>query len=130
MVIFGVALLAFCMLLGVYFGDLLGIVMGVDANIGGVGISMVFLVLIVDYLKRNKKITKRSEDGMAFWGAMYIPIVIAMSAQQNVAGAISGGPMAITAGVFAVAASFALVPVITKIGRQKDEEYVSKKLFK
>lgn len=39
-----------------------------------------------------------------------------MAAKQNVIGAITGGPMAILAGVTAVAVGFALVPVITKMG--------------
>jgi hypothetical protein len=37
MTIFGVALLALCTLVGVFVGDLLGIVLGVKANVGGVG---------------------------------------------------------------------------------------------
>ena len=36
----GVALLAICTLLGGYLGDLLGAMLGVKANVGGVGIAM------------------------------------------------------------------------------------------
>ena len=43
MTIFGVALLAFCTLVGVFVGDLLGIVLGVKANVGGVGLAMMLL---------------------------------------------------------------------------------------
>ena len=39
MVIYGVALLSFCMLTGVFLGDLLGRLIGVQANGGGVGIG-------------------------------------------------------------------------------------------
>ena len=48
---------------------------------------------------------------------MYIPIVVAMAARQNVAAATEGGLLALTAGVAAVMVSFALVPVLSKIGR-------------
>ena len=51
MVIYGVALLAFCMLLGVILGELLGRLIGIEANIGGIGIAMLLLVLLSGYLK-------------------------------------------------------------------------------
>ncbi|MEC8918299.1 MAG: malonate transporter subunit MadL, partial [Pseudomonadota bacterium] len=37
MVIYGVALLAGCMLVGLIIGDVLGQLLGIDANLGGVG---------------------------------------------------------------------------------------------
>ena len=37
MVIYSVALLAFSMLLGTYLGDLIGVLIGVQANVGGGG---------------------------------------------------------------------------------------------
>jgi hypothetical protein len=40
-----------------------------------------------------------------------------MAAQQNVLGAIRGGPLAILAGTTGVIASFALVPLIARLGR-------------
>ena len=40
MVIYGVAVLSFCMVIGVFAGDLLGQLIGVEANVGGVGIAM------------------------------------------------------------------------------------------
>ncbi len=39
MVIYGVALLSGCMIAGVFFGELLGELIGVQANVGGVGIA-------------------------------------------------------------------------------------------
>ena len=48
MVVYGVALLAFCMLVGVFLGDLLGKLIGVDANVGGIGIAMLLLILIAN----------------------------------------------------------------------------------
>ena len=55
-------------------------------------------------------------SGIKFWSAMYIPIVVAMAARQDVAGATEGGLLALVAGVAAVVVSFALVPVLSRIG--------------
>jgi malonate transporter MadL subunit len=52
---------------------------------------------------------------------MYIPIVVAMAAKQNVIAAISSGWMAIIAGVAAVAASFAMIPVLDRIGKGRHD---------
>jgi malonate transporter MadL subunit len=49
---------------------------------------------------------------------MYIPIVVAMAARQNVVAAVDGGLLALVAGVAAVLVSFALVPVLSRIGGQ------------
>ena len=49
MIIYGVGLLAACMLIGVYAGDLIGALLGIDANIGGVGIAMLILILVSNY---------------------------------------------------------------------------------
>ena len=48
MVIYGVGLLAACMLAGVILGDLLGQLIGVQANVGGVGIAMLLLIWAVN----------------------------------------------------------------------------------
>ncbi|GIN20478.1 MAG TPA: malonate transporter subunit MadL [Bacillus bacterium] len=119
MVIFGVALLAICMLSGVFLGELLGLSLGIEANVGGVGIAMLLLVLIVDHLKKRGKLSQAAQDGLGFWSAMYIPIVIAMSASQNVAGALDGGPLAIVAGVAAVAISWIVVPILSASKRKE-----------
>jgi len=120
--IYGLALLSFCMLVGVYLGDILGKIVGVQANVGGVGFAMLFLILISDYLLKNNKLSKKAQEGIGFWSAMYIPIVVAMTARQNVVAAVKGGFAAILAGVIAVVVAFALVPVISKIGRGLDKE--------
>ncbi|MCI2257040.1 malonate transporter subunit MadL [Domibacillus sp. PGB-M46] len=114
MVIFGVALLAMCMLTGLFFGEMLGVLLGIEANVGGVGLAMIMLVLIVDYLKKRGKLSQPAQEGLGFWSAMYIPIVIAMSANQNVAAALDGGPLAVVAGVAAVVISWMLVPLLSK----------------
>ncbi|MFT5645237.1 MAG: malonate transporter MadL subunit [Janthinobacterium sp.] len=116
MIIYGVALLAFCTLAGMFIGDLLGVLVGVKANVGGVGFAMLLLLFLSDKLKSQGRLLPTSSQGIGFWAAMYIPVVVAMAAQQNVVGAIKGGPAAILAGVLAVVVTFALIPLVVRIG--------------
>jgi malonate transporter MadL subunit len=120
MIIYGVALLSVCLVLGQYIGELLGDFIGVQANVGGVGIAMLFLVIACSS-SRFKSLTEGASGiGIKFWSAMYIPIVVAMAARQNVVAAVDGGLLALLAGTTAVVVSFALVPVISKIGTQSE----------
>jgi malonate transporter MadL subunit len=119
MIVYGVALLSVCLILGMLVGELLGAALGVDANVGGVGIAMLFLVLASNSDKFKAMIDGASGSGIRFWSAMYIPIVVAMAARQNVVAAFEGGMLAVVAGVAAVIVSFALVPVISKIGNSE-----------
>lgn len=112
MVIYGVAILAGCYLIGMFFGEIIGTLMGIDSNVGGVGIAMLLLIVVVDKLQKSGKISKPAESGLAFWNAMYIPIVIAMASSQNVLGALTGGPLAIIAGVAVVIVSAFFVPLL------------------
>ena len=116
MIIYGVAALAACHLAGVILGDLLGVILGVQSNVGGVGFAMLLLIVSTDWLRRTGRLPQLSEQGILFWSAMYIPIVVA--AQQNVVAALAGGPIAIIAGVGATIACVALVPVVARIGGQ------------
>lgn len=113
MVIYGVSILAGCYLIGMFFGEIIGALMGIDSNVGGVGIAMLLLIIAVDKLQKSGKISKPAESGLAFWNAMYIPIVIAMAASQNVLGALTGGPLAIFAGIAVVAISWVCVPLLS-----------------
>lgn len=116
MVFYGTAILSACLVTGLILGKLLGLVVGVDANVGGVGIAMLLLIVACDRLHATGKIKPMTERGIAFWGAIYIPVVVAMAASQNVIGALKGGPVAIVAGLLAVIACYALVPVLSKMG--------------
>jgi len=122
MVIYGVALLSFCMLVGVFLGNLLGDLIGVQANVGGVGIAMLLLIVFANLSHHKFKLAPLTEGGITFWSAMYIPIVVAMAAKQNVIAAVSSGWMAIIAGVAAVAVSFAMIPLLDRwhIGEKDD----------
>ncbi len=62
----------------------------------------------------------KAQSGIAFWSAMYIPIVVAMSSIQNVVAALKGGPLAIGGGVVGVAVAFALIPIIGKLFGKKE----------
>ena len=117
MVVYGVAILSVCMLAGLIVGDALGLLIGVKANVGGVGISMLLLILLVDRFKVELHQDAPSGRGIAFWSAMYIPVIVAMAARQNVLAALSSGTVAILAGAGAVALSYVLVVVISKLDR-------------
>jgi malonate transporter MadL subunit len=124
MAIYGTALLSACLLAGLFVGNFLGQLTGVNKNIGGVGIAMLLLILVSDRLQKSGRMKPPTASGVAFWSAIYIPIVVAMAASQNVLAALKGGPLAVLAGVLSVAACFALVPVISRIGRSDSVDKV------
>jgi malonate transporter MadL subunit len=117
MKIYGVAILAGCFLSGQLIGDGLAGWIGLDGNIGGVGFSMLMLILLGDRMKRKGMMPAETEKGVQFWSAMYIPVVVAMSSIQNVRAALTGGWVALLAGVFGTAACLLLVPVVSSIGK-------------
>ena len=121
MVVYGVALLSACLIVGMLIGEALGVLLNVEANVGGVGIAMLFLVIASNSSRFKTLIEGASGRGIEFWSAMYIPIVVAMAARQNVVAAFEGGVLAIVAGVAAVIVSFALVPLISRLGVDKSE---------
>lgn len=125
MYIYGVALLAGCFIAGQITGELLGHLIGIDANTGGVGFAMLLLILANQWLHRKKRFTAEMEKGILFWSNLYIPVIIAMAAIQNVKAALSGGWVAILAGIVPVALCLALVPVISKIAGKKNDSAVT-----
>ena len=121
MIIYGVALLSVSLIFGMLIGEALGVMLGVDANVGGVGIAMLFLVFASNSASFKTLTEGAAGEGIKFWSAMYIPIVVAMAARQNVAAAADGGMLALVAGIAAVLVSFALVPVISRLGSSDNE---------
>lgn len=113
------ALLATCMIIGLFIGEIFGLILGIHVNVGGVGIAMVMLIFIVDYLKKRNKLSEPAQNGINFWNNMYIPIVIAMAASQNVIGALDSGMIAILAGLLAAIVSWLFVPVLSSLGGGK-----------
>jgi malonate transporter MadL subunit len=122
MTIFGVALLAICTLVGVFIGDLLGVLLGVKANVGGVGIAMILLIAARLWLQKSGGLNPGVKLGVEFWAAMYIPIVVAMAAQQNVVAALRGGPMVALCAVTVVALNFAATALLGRIGRERPSD--------
>ena len=115
MIIYGTALLAVCHLLGIVLGELLGHALGVKANVGGVGIAMVMLIVARHYLHKSGRLNATSESGVHYWGAIYIPVVVAMAMTQNVVAAVSGGPMALLAAVGTVVVCGMFVAFINRM---------------
>ena len=104
-------------------GESLGSLLHIEANVGGVGFSMVLLILAVKWLDARKWFTKEMEGGVVFWSNLYIPIIVAMSSIQNVKGAISSGMLAILAGLVPSAICLMIIPLITQLsGRQLSGE--------
>lgn len=118
MVIYGVSFLGACYILGQLLGDFLAKWLGVQANVGGVGFAMLFLILAHDYFNKRKLFSVDAEKGIMFWSNMYIPVIVAMSATQNVVLAINSGFLAILAGSIPVFVCFALIPVLAKLANQ------------
>ena len=116
MKIYGVALLAFCYLLGKFLGGLLGELIGVNADVGGVGFAMLLLILLNNWLHKKGYMEMETERGLLFWSSMYIPVVVAMASVLNVKAALSGGWAAFLIGLLVTLASFGLVPVLSKVG--------------
>jgi len=115
MIIYGTALLAACHLLGIVLGDLLGKAMGVHTNVGGVGIAMLLLVCIRMYMQSKDMLPKLTEIGVEYWGALYIPVVVAMAAQQDVVAALRGGPVAVLSALGAVLVCACVIAVINRM---------------
>lgn len=99
----------------------MGRLIGIKGNIGGVGFSMLLLLIIVDVLKKKNLFKQESEEGIRFWSDMYIPVVVAMTSIQNVAAAVNAGLVALLGGVITVAASFFLIRIFSKIGSSAEE---------
>lgn len=125
MIIYGTALLAVCHLLGIFIGDLLGQALGVKTNVGGVGIAMLLLIFARIYMQRKGMLPKLTEVGVEYWGAMYIPVVVAMAAQQDMVSALRGGPVALLSAVAAVGLCAVAISVINRTERTEHDPAAS-----
>lgn len=112
--IYGVALLAGCMFAGSFLGNLLGLLTGLNSDIGGVGFAMILLLLLTNSPKVTKFLPETYTKGINFWKEMYIPVTIAMSASQNVVSALNGGVLALVSGVGVVLIMLLLIPLFNK----------------
>ena len=114
MIIYGTALLAVCHLLGIFLGDLLGHALGVKTNVGGVGIAMLLLILARLYMAKKAVLPRLTEVGVEYWGALYIPVVVAMAAQQDMVSALRGGPVALLSAFAAVLVCACVIALINR----------------
>lgn len=121
MKIYGVAFLAACFLMGQLIGEGLGVLFQFKGNVGGVGFGMLLLIVFGDWAKKKKWLDLESEKGIHFWSAMYIPVVIAMAATQNVKAAFSGGWLALIVGVGGTLTCFLLIPVLARFSKPKKQ---------
>lgn len=119
--IYGVAALSACMLLGMLTGTVFGDIIGAGTEIGGVGFAMLLLIFVTNCEKLKFTQKPAFIQGMTFWKSMYIPVVIAMTACQNVRGMLSSSFVAIAAGAAAVGFSFLLLYVLHLFDKDKKE---------
>ncbi len=115
MTIYGVALLAACYVIGQIIGELLGKNLGIEANVGGVGFAMLLLIVLNDWFSKKSPLAPDTEGGVSFWSQMYIPVIVAMSATQNVQKALSSGGVALCAGIVPVLVCGAMIPLLAKL---------------
>ena len=121
MVIYGVLLLSLCYFAGLFVGEVMGKVVGLNANVGGVGFAMLFLLLLCSYSETVKTALKNGRfcSGLTFWQNMYIPVVVAMSASQDVVKAVRSGWLAILCGITLTVLSLCLIPLVSRISSSK-----------
>ncbi len=122
MKIYGVAVLAACFLVGQLLGIYLGQWIGVGGNVGGVGFGMLLLIWANEHIRDDRPGADKTREGIFFWSAMYIPVVIAMAATLNVRAAVSGGWVAVLAGILATSACYFLIPVIARMAKPDEQE--------
>jgi len=117
--IYGVATLAACMLLGSLMGSVFGDLIGAGTEIGSVGFSILLLTLVT-----NSKLPfvhkSAFVQGVTFWKSMFIPAVIAMTATQDVLHMLSSSGVAIVAGVVSVCVSYLMLYGLHRLGEKKE----------
>lgn len=117
---YGLGVLAFAYFAGQYVGEYLGALLGVQANVGGVGFAMIFLILIKSYMEKKAWTNADFNLGIDFWNKIYVPVVIAMSASQNVKVAVSSGMLALLVGLVPLFLLFGFFPLIVKTFAPKE----------
>lgn len=125
MEIYGLGIVAICMFVGSFIGRGLGEILGISGDVGGVGFAMLLLIILSNYRDAHgKSFSVKTENGIILLGALYIPIVVAMSSIQNVVAAFTGGAVAFLAGSVATSGALLLIPVISKITKPKEEKNI------
>jgi malonate transporter MadL subunit len=128
MMIYGVAILAGCFLVGQIIGETLGRWLHIDANVGGVGFAMLLLIIVNQWMHKRKWFTPEMDSGVIFWSNLYIPVIVAMSSIQNVKGALSGGMVALLAGIIPTSLCLLLVPLLSRMQTRSQQSDIEKNL--
>ena len=81
---------------------------------------MVLLIIGKEMLAKRGYLPKSTQFGVLYWAGMYIPIVVAMAAGQNVVAALSGGLVAAVVSVIALVATVLVVRLLNNIGNDYD----------
>jgi malonate transporter MadL subunit len=115
MVFYGTALLAACLVAGLWLGTVAGRAFGIDSDIGGVGLGMLLLIGSTSWLSHRGLWPVVADRGVRYWGEIYIPVIVAMAATQNVRGSLSGGWVAILAGAGGVLASAVVCRLLIRL---------------
>ena len=76
--IYSLVTLALCMLLGKYIGTCFGTLVGINADVGGVGFAILLLLFVGNFPKFTFTKNQDFIQGMNFWKKMYIPVVVAL----------------------------------------------------
>lgn len=119
--IYSLVTLALCMLLGKYIGTCFGMLVGINADVGGVGFA-ILLLLFVNNCKWFPFAKKQDfTQGMNFWKKMYMPVVVAMAASQNVYRMLNSGMVAIAGGAAVVAFPFLLLYILHKRNERREK---------
>ena len=114
--VYGFGLIGAFMFLGCFLGNLLGNALGLGSDVGGVGFSMVFLILFQIWLeKKGKTLSKATEGGIQFLSGLYIPVTVAMSMNQDVFSALAHGLVPVISGTLAVVLGLLAIPVLHKL---------------
>ena len=117
--IYGFGIIGACMLAGCFLGNLLGAALGLNSDVGGVGFAMVLFIVIQLYLqKTGKSLQKQTIRGIKIVSGMYIPIVVAMSMNQDVFSALASGLIPLIAGLAAVIIPLCLIPLLGKLTKE------------
>lgn len=121
MLIYGTAILAVCHVIGDYAGSLIGVSLGVKANIGGVAVAMILLIAAKEYLAKKGHLPQSTQFGVLYWSGIYIPIVVAMSAGQNVVAALSGGLAGIIVSITILIGTAFVIRWLNKLNNDYDD---------
>ena len=121
MQIYGLGIVAACYFVGNFIGRTIGQLIGIGGNVGGVGLAMLALVIVSTRMEKRGGFSEKTEKGILFLSSIYIPVVVAMAAKQNVVAAVDGGAVAFLAGGVATIGALFLVPLLAKLGKDDKE---------